>query len=70
MSSTIRTSRPSIGASRSLRMRTMPDESVEDPYEETAMKSTSQSTSRWRIRSERKKTAPFSTPISSRSRPS
>ena len=33
------------------------------------MKSTSQSTSRWRIRSERKKTAPLSTPIRSRSRP-
>ena len=69
MSSTISTCRPSIEASRSLRMRTTPDESVEEPYEETAMKSTSQSTSILRIRSARKKTAPFSTPIRSRSLP-
>ena len=69
MSSTIRTSRPSIDASRSLRMRTTPEESVEEPYEATAMKSTSHVTSRALIRSDRKKTAPFSTPTSSRSRP-
>ena len=31
MSSTISTSLPSIGASRSLRIRTTPDESVEEP---------------------------------------
>ena len=70
MSSTISTCRPSIDASRSLRIRTTPVESVEDPYEATAMKSTSQSTSILRIRSERKNKAPFSTPTSSRLRPS
>ena len=41
MSSTIRTSRPSIAASRSLRIRTTPEESVAEPYDATAMKSTS-----------------------------
>ena len=41
MSSTISTSRPSIEASRSLRIRTTPEESVDEPYEATAMKSTS-----------------------------
>jgi hypothetical protein len=50
-------------------MRTTPEESVDDPYEETAMKSTSQSTSIFRIRSARKKTAPFRTPIRSTSLP-
>ena len=44
MSSTISTSRPSIDASRSLRIRTTPLESVDDPYEATAMKSTSHGT--------------------------
>src|SRR4051812_5677085 len=68
MSSTIRTSRPSIGVSRSLRIRTTPLESVAEPYEETAMKSTSHGIEIWRMRSARKNTAPFSTPISSRSR--
>jgi hypothetical protein len=69
MSSTIRTWRPSIGVSRSLRIRTTPEDSVAEPYEATAMKSTSHGISIWRIRSDRKKTAPLSTPISSRSRP-
>ena len=69
MSSTISTSRPSIAASRSLRIRTTPEDLVAEPYEATAMKSTSTGTSRWRIRSERKNTAPLSTPISSRSLP-
>ena len=41
MSSTISTSRPSIAASRSLRIRTTPEDLVADPYEATAMKSTS-----------------------------
>ena len=41
MSSTIRTSRPSITASRSLRILTTPEDFVADPYEATAMKSTS-----------------------------
>ena len=40
-----------------------------DPYDATAMKSTSTGISRWRIRSERKNTAPLRTPISSRSFP-
>ena len=34
MSSTIRTWRPSIGVSRSLRIRTTPLESVAEPYED------------------------------------
>ena len=41
MSSTISTSRPSIEASRSLRIRTTPEDFVADPYDATAMKSTS-----------------------------
>ena len=41
MSSTIITSRPSIDASRSLRILTTPEESVAEPYEATAMKSSS-----------------------------
>src|SRR3954464_10172428 len=45
MSSTISTSRPSIEASRSFRMRTTPLVSVDDPYEATAMKSSSHGTS-------------------------
>ena len=40
MSSTTSTSRPSIGVSRSLRMRTTPLERVPAPYDEIAMKST------------------------------
>ena len=68
MSSTISTWRPSIEVSRSLRIRTTPLESVAEPYEETAMKSTSHGISIWRIRSARKNTAPLSTPTSSRSR--
>ena len=69
MSSTISTSRPSIDVSRSLRIRTTPLESVAEPYEATAMKSTSQVPGICRIRSARKNTAPLSTPTSSRSRP-
>src|SRR4051812_42357928 len=68
MSSTIRTWRPSIGVSRSLRIRTTPLESVAEPYDDTAMKSTSHGIEIWRMTSARKKTAPFSTPIRSRSR--
>ena len=45
MSSTISTSRPSITASRSLRIRTTPEDLVAEPYEATAMKSTSHGTS-------------------------
>ena len=52
MSSTISTSRPSITASRSLRIRTTPEDLVAEPYEATAMKSTSHGMSRWRIRSD------------------
>ena len=44
MSSTISTSRPSITASRSFRIRTTPEDLVADPYDATAMKSTSQGT--------------------------
>ena len=50
-------------------MRTTPEESVAEPYDETAMKSTSQGISSSRIRSARKSTAPLSTPIITRSRP-
>ena len=49
-------------------MRTTPELSVPDPYELIAMKSHSLETVSRRIRSPRKKTAPLSTPISSRSR--
>ena len=62
MSSTIRTSRPSIGTERSLVSSTIPEDRVEAPYDETAMKSHSQGASTARIRSARKTTAPFSTP--------
>src|SRR3954466_9523250 len=68
MSSTISTSRPSIGVSRSLRIRTTPLESVAEPYDETAMKSPAHGIEIWRMRSARKNTAPLSTPMSSRSR--
>ena len=69
-SSTTSTWRPAIGMSRSFRIRTTPDECVEDPYDDTAMKSSSHGTVRCRSRSAMKKTAPFSTPITSISRPS
>jgi hypothetical protein len=49
-------------------MRTTPDESVADPYDETAMKSISHGTVSSRIRSAMKSTAPLSTPIRMRSR--
>ena len=39
MSSTTSTCRPSMERSRSLRMRTTPDDEVDEPYEETAMNS-------------------------------
>src|SRR6478736_4949601 len=39
MSSTMRTCCPAISRSRSLRIRTTPDEVVDDPYELTAMNS-------------------------------
>src|SRR4051812_5905354 len=68
MSSTISTWRPSIGVSRSLRIRTTPLESVAEPYDETAMKSTSHGIEIWRMRSARKNTAPLRTPMSRRSR--
>src|SRR3954466_10515935 len=68
MSSTISTWRPSIGVSRSLRIRTTPLESVAEPYDETAMKSTSHGIEIWRMRSARKNTAPLRTPIRSKSR--
>src|SRR3954447_15660257 len=68
MSSTIRTWRPSIGVSRSLRIRTTPLESVAEPYDDTAMKSTSHGIEIWRMTSARKKTAPLRTPMRSRSR--
>ena len=50
-------------------MRTTPEEWVEEPYEDTAMKSSSQGMERRRTRSAMKNTAPLSTPITSRSRP-
>ena len=52
MSSTIRTSSPSMLADRSLRIRTRPDDSVEvPPYDETSMRSIRTGTGIARIRS-------------------
>ena len=67
MSSTISTSRSSMSRSRSLRMRTTPDDDVDDPYELTAMNSSCAGTGIARARSVTKKTAPLSTLMSSRS---
>ncbi|CFS16454.1 Uncharacterised protein [Mycobacterium tuberculosis] len=58
-----------MSRSRSLRIRTTPDEDVDDPYELTAMNSNWVGTGIARARSVTKSTAPFSTVISSRSWP-
>ena len=67
MSSRITTLRPAMSRSRSLRMRTTPDDDVDDPYDETAMNSICAGTGSARAKSVMKKTAPLSTPTSSRS---
>ena len=69
MSSTTSTWRSAIGASRSLRIRTTPELSVPEPYEEIAMKSIEHGIVIARSRSETKITAPLSTATSSGSRP-
>ncbi len=51
-------------------MRTTPLERVDEPYDEQAMKSTSAGSGMARRRSAMKTKAPFSTPMSSGSRPS
>ena len=70
MSSTMSTCRPVMSVSRSLRIRTTPEDFVDDPYEETAI----QSICRWmliaRARSAITMMAPLRTPTSRTSRPS
>ena len=61
MSSTMRTSSPSIEEERSLRMRTWPDVSVAPPYEETSMRSMRTGSEMERIRSAMKGRAPLRT---------
>ena len=69
MSSTISTSRPVMSRSRSLRMRTTPDDFVPEPYDEMAIQSVSAGRLRRRLRSAITMTAPLSTPTSRGSRP-
>jgi hypothetical protein len=56
-----------MSRSRSLRIRTTPDEEVADPYELTAMNSICTGTESARARSVMNMTAPFSTPTNTRS---
>lgn len=70
MSSTISTSRPAMSVSRSLRIRTTPDDLVPMPYEETAIQSMVTLECSVRARSAITMTAPFRTPTISRSFPS
>ncbi len=67
MSSTISTCRPAMSLSRSLRIRTTPDDDVDEPYELTAMNSIWVGIGRARAKSVMKKIAPLRTPTSSRS---
>src|SRR6266567_7443556 len=67
MSSTTSTFLPSISRSRSLRIRTTPDDDVAEPYELTAMNSNWTGTGSALARSVMNITAPLSTPTSSRS---
>ena len=64
MSSTTITSRSSIGPSRSLRIRTTPDDCVPVPYDEITMKSIEQGIVISRIRSARKMKPPLRTQVS------
>ena len=62
MSSTIRTSSPSIVADRSLRIRTRPDDSVDvPPYEQTSIRSIRTGDGMARIRSAMNGSEPLST---------
>ena len=70
MSSTISTSRSLMSRSRSLRIRTTPDDDVDEPYELTAMNSSWVGSGMARARSVTNMTAPLSTVTSSRSSPS
>jgi hypothetical protein len=56
-----------MSRSRSLRIRTTPDDEVDDPYELTAMNSSCTGSGRARARSVMNITAPLRTPTSSRS---
>jgi hypothetical protein len=69
MSSTTSTSLPVMSVSRSLRIRTTPEDRVPEPYEDTAIQSISTGMCIARARSAITMTAPFSTPTSSSSRP-
>ena len=69
MSSTIRTSSPSIVAERSLRIRTRPEDSVAlPPYELTSIRSIRTGTGIARIRSAMNGSEPFRTETSVRRR--
>ena len=65
MSSTMITRRPVMSLSRSLRIRTTPDDDVADPYDDTAMNSSSDGIGSALAKSVRNITAPLSTQISS-----
>jgi hypothetical protein len=67
MSSTISTCRLVMSVSRSLRIRTTPDDLVPDPYDEIAIQSISMCRRKVRARSAITITAPLRTPITSRS---
>ena len=69
MSSTTSTSLPVMSVSRSLRIRTTPEDRVPEPYEETAIQSIWTGMCIARARSAITMTAPLSTPTSSSSRP-
>src|SRR6478735_6766195 len=69
MSSTIRTCRPLMSVSRSLRIRTTPDDWVPAPYEDTAIQSMVTGEASARARSAITITAPLRTPTMSRSLP-
>ena len=70
MSSTMRTSSPSMRADRSLRMRTSPDDSVAlPPYELTSMRSMRRGRSIARIRSAMNGSEPLRTDTSVTGRP-
>ena len=65
MSSTMITRRPVMSRSRSLRMRTTPDDEVADPYEVTAMNSSSDGIGSALAKSVTNITAPLRTQINS-----
>ena len=69
MSSTIRTCLPLMSVSRSLRIRTTPEDWVPAPYEDTAIQSIVTGVDSARARSAITITAPLSTPTISRSLP-